>query len=275
MSSTLPGLPARVLQSWLKRRVHPLAAALDVDSPDAVSVHQKIVHGNPLLQEVYRAWYSELLPSVEATAKLAPRPMVELGCGASHLEKYIPGVIKTDCVATINTDAVVDAQALPYGDSSLRAVFMTSLLHHLPDPEKCLREVERCLAPGGRLALVEPSNSRLQERLINLFSAYESHDDQVADWAGQPTGRLTNANTALAWVIFVRDRARFERTFAGLQFVEIRYHTVLAGAVSGGMSFRPFLPAWTRPLVRAFEFVTGPVHRWLGTLMTVVLEKRG
>jgi SAM-dependent methyltransferase len=261
------------LQSFLRSRALPVTDHMDVDAPESVIVHQRIIGQNPLLQEVYRVWYREFLPAVAATESLHPKPMIELGCGASHLEKYVPGVIKTDCVAHANTDAVVDAQALPYADNSLRAVFMTAVLHHLPDPEKCLREVERCLAPGGRLVLVESSNSPLQKFLINRFSPYEFHDDKVTEWTSAPTGRLSSANTALGWVILIRDRELFARKFPRLRLTRIHYHTLLTYSISGGMSFRPFLPASFRPLVRGLESLTRPLHPWLGTNVTVEFEK--
>ncbi|MGA2053158.1 MAG: class I SAM-dependent methyltransferase [Opitutales bacterium] len=263
----------KTLQAFLRSRKLPTTNDLDVDSPDTVALHQRIINQNPLLQEVYRVWYQEFSPAVAATASLQPLPMIELGCGASHLDKYIPDVVKTDCVAHVNTDAVVDAQALPYADNSLRAVFMTAVLHHLPDPEKCLREVERCLAPGGRLVLVESSNSILQKFLITRFSPYEFHNDRVTEWTSAPTGRLSSANTALGWVILIRDREIFAKKFPRLRLVRIHYHTLLTYSLSGGMSFRPFLPGSFRPLVRGLEFATRPLHPWLGTGVTVDFEK--
>ena len=262
-----------IIKSFLNRRKLTAMSQVDVDSPESITIHQQIIADNPILMECYRIWYGEFLPAVAATRMLAPLPMIELGCGASHLEKYIPDIVKTDCVAHPNAHAVVDAQALPYPDNSLRAVFMTAVLHHLSDPEKCLREIERCLAPGGRLVLIEPSNSFLEKWIINRFSPYEFHDDSIAEWKGAPTGRLSAANTALGWVVLVRDEKLFFQKFPHFRLVRRRYHTFSTYYLSGGVSFRPFIPGSWRPLVRAFECLARPLHPWLGGALTVDLEK--
>ena len=261
------------IKSFLQSRKLTAMDHVDVDSPESVAVHKRVIEANPILMEVYRVWYGEFLPAVEATRTLAALPMIELGCGASHLEKYIPEIVKTDCVAHSNTHTMVDAQGLPYPDNSLHAVFMTAVLHHLSDPEKCLREVERCLAPGGRLVLIEPSNSLLEKVLINRFSPYEFHDDTITEWKGAPSGRLSAANTALGWVVLVRDEKIFFRKFPRFRLVRRRYHTFSTYYLSGGVSFRPFVPGSWRPLVRAFECITRPLHTWLGGVLTADFVK--
>jgi SAM-dependent methyltransferase len=46
-----------------------------------------------------------------------------------------------------------DAQALPYRSGSVDLVFCSGVVHHLPDPERALREAARVLRPGGALLL--------------------------------------------------------------------------------------------------------------------------
>ena len=49
-----------------------------------------------------------------------------------------------------------DAQALPFPDSSMNSVLLLDVLEHIPDPNKCLREIHRVLTPDGILVLQVP-----------------------------------------------------------------------------------------------------------------------
>jgi SAM-dependent methyltransferase len=51
-----------------------------------------------------------------------------------------------------------DAESLPYPDERFDLVIGHAFLHHLPEPEKALREIHRILVPGGTLVVAgEPS----------------------------------------------------------------------------------------------------------------------
>lgn len=257
---------------FFRLRANPLTFGLDVNDVRTVHAHKQTIERNPLLRWIYKKRYQELLPSLEATASLG-LPRVEIGSGPSHMERFIPGLVKTDVIEHSNVERVVDGEILPFGDESLAAIFMTNVLHHLREPANFLREAERALAKGGRLVCVEPSNSWLQKLATNRGSPHEYNDDTIATWHNDITGRLSHANNSLPWVIFVRDRAVFDERFPGLKILSIRYHTFLAFYLSGGFNYRPFLPGFLTPLVVAGEYACRPLCRWLGFEMTVVIEK--
>lgn len=250
----------------------PLVKGVDVNHADAVTLHRQIIESKPLLQAAYRRWYRECVPAYEATKHLAGT-MIEIGSGAGFLDQVIPGVISTDVVETPFVKKVVNAMELDFPDEDFRAIFLIGVLHHIPFPGKFLAEAQRCLKPGGRLVMVEPSNGFLQRLLGKLTDHYEFFDDTVVEWVNVSAGRMTSANMALPWVIFERDRERFLREFPRLRIVSIRYHTFLAYIVTGGMTYRSFLPTFCVPLVNFTERTFTPLMKHLGTMMTVDLVK--
>ena len=46
-----------------------------------------------------------------------------------------------------------DAQALPFGDASFDAAMLISMLHHVDDPPRAVREAQRIVRPGGIVVL--------------------------------------------------------------------------------------------------------------------------
>ena len=251
---------------------HPLAKGIDINSPSAIESHREIFHSKPLLRRLYLGWYRECLPAFEETKDLRGN-ILEIGSGAGFLEEVIPNLIKTDIVPNPYASKVMDAMKLDFGNETLRCIFLMGVLHHVPFPARFLREAERCLIPGGRLVMVEPSNNFLQRFLARYLDHYEYFDDGVEDWVNGSTGRMANANLALPWVIFVRDRTRFEKEFPSLKIKPIRHHTFLSYVVTGGMTYRSFLPAFAAPLVDGIENLASPFMEKLGTSMTIDIVK--
>jgi SAM-dependent methyltransferase len=58
---------------------------------------------------------------------------------------------------------------IPFLDGSFNVIWCSGILEHVPNPGFVLREMYRGLAPGGRLLVTVPSNSRLRDILITLF----------------------------------------------------------------------------------------------------------
>ena len=50
-----------------------------------------------------------------------------------------------------------DIEALPFESSSLDGVLLSGVVHHLPDPSTCAREVYRVLKPGGKFVAFDPN----------------------------------------------------------------------------------------------------------------------
>ncbi|MCA8982826.1 MAG: class I SAM-dependent methyltransferase [Planctomycetaceae bacterium] len=70
-----------------------------------------------------------------------------------------------------------DVCRLPFADRSFDMVLSNSLLHHLPEPVRCLREAARVLRPGGMLFLRDlfrPETDADVERLVALHAGRET-----------------------------------------------------------------------------------------------------
>ena len=58
---------------------------------------------------------------------------------------------------------------IPFLDGSFNVIWCSGILEHVPNPGFVLREMYRGLAPGGRLLVTVPYNSRLRDLLITMF----------------------------------------------------------------------------------------------------------
>ncbi|MDD5458686.1 MAG: class I SAM-dependent methyltransferase [Phycisphaerae bacterium] len=54
-------------------------------------------------------------------------------------------------------DEYADILNLPYEDDSIDNFVANALLEHVPDPQKAIDEVQRCLKPGGKVLLIVPA----------------------------------------------------------------------------------------------------------------------
>ena len=86
---------------------------------------------------------------------------------------------------------------------------------------------------------------------------------------------MKGANQALSYIVFVRDRARFETTYRGLEIVHQEpLKNYLRYLVSGGLNFRSLLPDASIPALRFLEACLVPMNRILALHHVVVLRKK-
>jgi SAM-dependent methyltransferase len=189
--------------------------------------------------------------------------VLELGSGPGFLERYIDSeLITSERLFCRGVKLIADAQQMPVRDGALRAVVFTDVLHHLPRVREFFGEAQRCLRPNGVVVMIEPWVSRWATLVYGKLH-HEPFVPDAAAWEFPPRGPLSGANGALPWIIFARDRARFEREFPHLRIEEIHPLMPLRYLVSGGVSLRALAPSWSYRLWKtADEWLAARADTW-------------
>lgn len=220
------------------------------------------------LRRIYEEWYGEIASALPPGAG----KVLELGSGGGFLQDVLPDIVTSELSWQPGVRVVLDGQVLPFAQKSLRAIVMTDVLHHLPDARKFLRESARCVRPGGRLVMIEPwvsAWSRLAYRGLH----HEPFRPDAEMWEFPRGGPLSAANIALPWMIFQRDRARFDREFPQWRIMTVRPSMPFRYLASGGISARALTPSWTFGLWRGIERALGPWMHLLGMFAHIVVER--
>jgi Methyltransferase domain len=253
----------------------PGTVGLDLEGPERLVVHKQILAGKPMLGEVFREDHELLMDIDRRTFGSTPGLRVELGAGVAPVSMSFPEVLATDVVDGPGLDRVLDAQAMDLPGASVRALYGQNCFHHFPDPGRFLGEAERVLAPGGGVVLIEPYYGPAASLLYERLFATESFDKDMPGWQSAAAGSMRGANQALSYIVFVRDRAIFDRDFPGLELVQshpldnwVRY------LLSGGLNFRQLVPRRSIPVLKAIERALHPAGRVLALHHVIVLRRR-
>jgi SAM-dependent methyltransferase len=221
---------------------YPLTRDMDVDDPHTTLLRREIIQKKAFLNKIYREWYSRLAAGMQAGSRF-----LELGSGAGFFREFVPNVITSELFSTPGVDRIVDARHLPFDDEELDGIVMTDVLHHIPDVARFFHEASRCVREGGQLLMIEPWNtpwSRLVYGRLHSEPFLPS-----AGWTIPSTGPLSGANGALPWILFERDRKRFQETFPEWRIESTELLMPFSYLLSGGVSLRAFVPGWVyRPI---------------------------
>ena len=253
------------LASWL---AHPLTRGLDIDDPRTTHLRRQILAEKRFLHRIYEEWYTAIAASLPA----GEGAVLELGAGAGFLSEHIPGLLRSEVFLGSGLDLVLDGLDLPFAAGALRGIVMTNVLHHLPRPLRFFTEAARAVRPGGVVALIEPWVSGWSRQVYTRFH----HEPFLpeGDWEIPAGGPLSGANGALPWILFERDRERFEREAPAWRVRSVQRIMPFRYLVSGGISLRSLVPAASYPLWRGLERALSPWSRQLAMFAHVVLERR-
>jgi SAM-dependent methyltransferase len=135
--------------------------------------------GEEYVANNFRRW-------IHAELKDLPRgsSILDVACGNASftrlLSKFsadVTALHSTACVAARHARSYPEitflqhdmCDPIPFQDCSFNVIWCSGILEHVPNPGFVLREMYRGLAPGGRLLVTVPYNSRLREILTAMF----------------------------------------------------------------------------------------------------------
>jgi SAM-dependent methyltransferase len=248
---------------------HPLTRGRGLDDPATTELRRRIILGKPALRAIYGDWYRLLLSRLPS----APGAVLELGTGAGFLKHLLPGLIASEILAVRGVDLVCDGARLPFASGALRAIVMVDVLHHIPDAEAFLAEAARCLRAGGRLLMIEPWPTPFSLQVYRRLH-HEPFEPGATEWRFPASGPLSSANGALPWMIFARDRERFQARFPELSLIESRPFMPLRYLFSGGVGNRVGAPGWADALLRRLEGESRLLRRLAAMFALLVIERR-
>lgn len=249
--------------------MHPLARGIDLESAEATDIHRRLIREKPFLRLLYERYYSEFL---HAHAASPAGTRLEIGSGGGFLMDLLPGLITVDLRPGTHVSITASALELPFGDNKVGAVFMLNTLHHLPDPYRFFNETRRILKPGGRCVMIEPFVSPVSKSILTHLH-HEPFNPESVSWTSRVKGPQAGANMALPWIIFIRDRKRFERLYPELKIIRTDPHTILLYVVSGGVSMKALLPQCCFKPLAWVEKRLGPLKPYLCIMMTVEIQR--
>jgi SAM-dependent methyltransferase len=250
---------------------HPLTRGHDLDSPETTQLRKRIIQEKPFLRKIYVEWYQTLL--AEVGASVPGSRILELGSGAGFLEQLSTNVITSDLILVDDLNLILDAQRPPFSSASLTAMLMTNVLHHIPDPSALFRSAARTIKPGGKIAMIEPWITPW----ANFVYRRLHHEPVIADapdWTIQGEGPLSGANTALPWIIFSRDRSRFEHDFPQWKIETIKLFMPFRYLLSGGISLRSLMPSFSFGFWRGVENALDRSMQKLAMFALIVLVRK-
>lgn len=173
-------------------------ARADVHKAREIELHRHVAegyrlrYGTAFASVFQRFWNEELL------ALLPDRlegPVLDNGCGTGILLPDLTARCDAVYAVDLSPDMLAqarerapradlreaDLESLPFPDGFFRTVICRGSLHHVPSRERAFAEACRVLAPGGLLALTEPSDDFFAVRwaraaLYRASSKFDVHD---------------------------------------------------------------------------------------------------
>jgi SAM-dependent methyltransferase len=251
----------------------PSLENIDVDGQERLTVHSRMLSRKRMLREVFTEFH-HLFNKLDKEYFTAKGIKAELGAGISPMRDSYPDVLATDIVYDTHLDRALNAENMDLESNSVRVLFGQNCFHHFPHPDQFFNELERVIAPGGGVILLDPYYGPFAAFLYKRLFRTEGFDKNYPSWETPIIGPMNGANQALSFIVFVRDRAEFERKHPTLKIVYQKPNgNYLKYILSGGLNFRQLLPDAMSPLIDFVQWFLSPLNRWFSLHHTIVIRK--
>lgn len=262
-----------LIQILCRKLVDQRLLDMDWESDERIRVHRQILMEKRMIREVFHEIY-DLCIKLDHCFFTGQGLQVEIGAGVSFFKEIYPEILSTDIKMSAHLDKVIDAQNMDFENETVRAIYGQNCFHHFPDPQKFFQELERVLVKGGGCVLIEPYYGPLAVNFYKNAFATETFDKTQTHWEKE-IGVMKGANQALAYIVFMRDRRKFESLFPSLEIVHQHpINNYLRYLLSGGLNFNSLVPASFTFPIKCVEFVLKPVN-WIFALHhSIVIRKR-
>ena len=221
---------------------------------------------NTALGILYQEWYELISKNLSVIDGIN----IELGCGASFIDKTNKSIKKTDVFLNSNTDFKLNAMNIGENfENEISNLILVNVFHHITNPESFLKSAEKALLAGGRIIMIEPSNN-YWSRLVYKLIGHEPFDTRQIEWEFESIDPLLDSNQALSWIIFERDYEKFKNLFPMFSLIQKKNIMSFSYLLSGGHSFNTRIGKLIR-ITRNFEKIF--FDQYFGMFNLICLEK--
>jgi len=242
-----------------------------IDHPSRYGEISQLIHGKKILRKFYESIYERCAQSLQKIT--VSGDVIELGAGASFLKEFVPEALYSDVLDYPGMDRKINATRMELPDQSVRAFFLMNVFHHIPDVEAFLSEARRTLKPGGALLILDQYKGWLSAWIFKNIH-HEPYFPEAASWKFEGTGPLSDANGALAWIVFNRDLGHFKQLFPEFEIVSIEPRAPLRYWVAGGLKTWSMLPGFLNPLVEGIDNLLLKLSSQLASFVYIEIRKK-
>jgi len=210
----------------------------DLDSHSTTALHSRIIQKKTYMRKLYVEFSNHFKKSISDDIKA--KVVVELGSGGGFIKEIIPNTITSDIANLENISIQFSGLMIPFQRHKVDAFVMFDVLHHISDVRLFFRELNRCLRIGGKIIMIEPASTLWSSFIYKNF--HHEPFNPSGGWGFKKDGRLSSANGAIPWIVFCRDKQRFEKEFPSMEVLKLKNHTPFRYLISGGCFHETITP---------------------------------